>query len=184
VFYFERKERFKQPRGNSLHRFTRDEKDRFYRICRHALSLDTLGMKCSSERARLPLRKSDGQAGIIVTRDFICIRFHILFPQPVGCHSSIAARTSINRGERVLSPGALKRSDRIFSRHLRRIENRTRRHLTRINREKPTRYLFLFNVYFLMSRARKRNSRLFSRRAMRVACRSVPRTRRIREIAR
>jgi len=120
-------------------------------------------MKCSSERARLPLRKSDGHAGIIVTHDFICIRFHILFPRPVGCHSSIAARISISRGERVLSLDALNAAivfSRRHSRHSRRIENRTWWHLTRINCGKSTRYLFVLNIY--VSRAKTKLAIIFS----------------------
>jgi len=123
-------------------------------------------MKCSSERARLPLRKSDGHAGIIVTHDFICIRFHILFPQPVGCHSSIAARISISRGERVLSLDALNAAivfSRRHSRHSRRIENCTWWHLTRIKN-----LLVICSFLIFTSRARRRNSRLFSRNRLQI----------------
>jgi len=121
VFYFEKGKRFKQLGGNSLHRFTRDERDRFYRICRRALSPDTLGMKCSSERARLPLRKSDGHAGIIVVRDFICIRFHILFPS----RSQFDCGADLDLPRRAFSR-CVKRTAAIvidiFSQHSRRID--------------------------------------------------------------
>lgn len=53
-------------------------KDRFYRIC--ALSPDTLGIKCCSERAyvRLPIRKLRRQWDHCCPR-FICMRFSIAF---------------------------------------------------------------------------------------------------------